>query len=89
MTTNLDNRIAILTDLFDNYRDRYTELTEFVQWHDLGLPFAWAAKNGHAILTDAGEALVNKTFDNLLEVVSKTDEGFGSLDDLLGIVYED
>ena len=89
MTTNLDNRIAILTDLFDNYRDRYPELTDFVLWHNLGLPFACGVKNGYLILTDAGEALVNKTFDNLLEVVSKTDEDFESLDALLGIVYED
>lgn len=81
MTTTIENKIAILAELWVNYRQD-EEFTDFIEYNDIGLPVAYALANQITIGTELSDAFINETFDLLLAALTVEDSGFESLDDL-------
>lgn len=81
MTTR-ENKIAILADLWLNYRDE-PDFEDFIDYNDLGLPLAYILNEEIVSPTDVALAFVDETFSLLLAGLDVDDEDFETLDDLL------
>lgn len=64
MPTNFSNKVAILADLWINYRDD-EEFEDFISYNDLGLPLGYIVNTELATPTDQGMLYINETFDLL------------------------
>jgi hypothetical protein len=89
MATSFENKIAILADLWLNYRND-EEFLDFIEYNDLGLPLAYALDNSIVDATTAAKAFIDETFELLLDGLDIEDEedGFETLDDILGLESE-
>lgn len=83
-STPFSNRCDILAELWIAYKGD-DEFRDFFEYNDLGLPIAYALSVDVVKTTAKAEAFVNETFDLLLSALELEDEGFDSLDDILGI----
>ena len=81
-STPFSDRIAILADLWLNYKDD-EEFEDFVSYNDIGLPLAYMLNEGIVQTNEMAERFVNETFDLLLAGLDLDDTGFENLDDLL------
>jgi hypothetical protein len=61
MATDFSNKIAILADLWINYRDE-DQLKDFMQYNDLGLPLSYVVNTELATVTDQGKMYIEETF---------------------------
>jgi hypothetical protein len=64
MPTNFSNKVAILADLWINYRDD-EQFKDFISYNDLGLPLGYIVNTELATPTDQGMLYINETFDLL------------------------
>ena len=64
MPTNFSNKVAILADLWINYRDD-DNFEDFISYNDLGLPLGYIVNTELATPTDQGMLYINETFDLL------------------------
>jgi hypothetical protein len=64
MATNFSNKVAILADLWINYRDD-ENFEDFISYNDLGLPLGYIVNTELATPTDQGMLYINETFDLL------------------------
>ena len=64
MPTNFSNKVAILADLWINYRDD-EQFEDFISYNDLGLPLGYIVNTELATPTDQGILYINETFDLL------------------------
>jgi tetratricopeptide (TPR) repeat protein len=87
-STGFDKRCEILSEMWSNYRHDEV-FDDFFEYNDLGLPLAHQAHVGLAKPSAEGRQHINETFDLLLESLGKEDVGWGSLDELLGLVHDD
>ena len=71
-----------------NYRDD-EEFTDFFEYNDLGLPLSYLLAENVVAVTPMAEAFINETFDLLLAALEMEDTGFDTLDDMMGIDFED
>jgi hypothetical protein len=83
MTTPIDTRCKILADLWIYYKAD-EEFEDFLSYNDLGLPLAYAISSEIVKKTPKAEMLINETFDLLVSGVGLEDEGFDTLEDILG-----
>ena len=83
-TTPFSNRCEILGDLWVAYKGD-PEFEDFITYNDLGLPLAYAIATDIVTPTPKAEMFINETFDLLLSGLDLVDEGFDSLDDILGL----
>lgn len=81
-STHFSNRVAILADLWLNYRQD-EEFSDFVEYNDIGLPLAYMLNENIVEKTEIAERFVNETFELLLGGLEIEDTGYESLDDLL------
>jgi hypothetical protein len=81
MTTTIENKTAILADLFLNYRSD-EEFTDFIEYNDIGLPVAYAIDNGIVKGTALSEQFINETFELLIAALGVEDIGFETLDEM-------
>ena len=81
MTTTIENKTAILADLFLNYRGD-EEFTDFIEYNDIGLPVAYAIDNGIVKGTALSEQFINETFELLIAALGVEDSGFETLDEM-------
>lgn len=88
MTTTFPNKLSILSDLWLNYRDT-EEFTEFIEYHDIGLPLAYLLESEIVKSTDAATKLIDETFSALLSALGQEDLNFTDLDEILGDVEMD
>jgi hypothetical protein len=82
--TEYKNVCLILADLWLNYRDD-EEFADFVEYNDLGLPLAYLIANNIVDSTEMADRFVMEAFDLLLAGIGIEDEGFETLDDVLGV----
>ena len=82
MTTPFEARVAILADLWLNYR-MDEEFSDFIQYNDMGLPMAYFIENDMVEPKPIAINFINETFDLLLAGLDVEDTGFQDLDDLL------
>lgn len=83
MATSYENKCAILSDLWLNYRDD-PEFIDFYEYNDIGLPLAYILDAKIVESTTMAEAFIEETFSLLLAGLEiEEDTGFESLEDLL------
>lgn len=81
--TSFENKASILSTLWTTYRlDK--GFAEFIEFNDLGLPLAFAFAEGIIDFKNGGSTFIEETFELLLTTLDIEDEGFDTLDDLLG-----
>ena len=83
-TTPFSNRCDILAELWVGYKGD-SEFQDFIQYNDLGLPLAYAISTEIVAATAKAEMFINETFELLLSGLEIPDEGFDTLDDVLGL----
>ena len=81
MTTDFSNQVNILGEFYINYRED-SELKDFLEFNDIGLPLAYLASEGLCDISDDGKKYVAETWDLLLVSLGVIDTGFDSLDDI-------
>lgn len=82
--TTDENKANILADLWMNFRDD-ENFKDFFEYNDLGLPLAYAVSSGIVKTTEKASKFITETFDLLLATMDiEEDEGYESLDDILG-----
>lgn len=83
MGTSTENKIQILAELWMDYRDE-AEFEDLVAYADLGLPLAYCVANGIVESSAALEPIFEETFDLFLEALGFEDEGFESMEEIMG-----
>jgi hypothetical protein len=81
--TTLENKLAILSQLWIEYRQEDT-FKDFIEYNDLGLPLAYAIHTGIVSITNKATKFVDETFDLLLTALEVEDKGYEDLEHLLG-----
>lgn len=82
METTLENKIAILSDLWMTYRND-EEFADFIEYNDISLPLAYMVENNIVQITELGKDFMNETFALLLASLDLEDTGFETLEDIL------
>lgn len=83
MATTFDNKCAILSDLWLNYKDE-AELADFVEYNDLGLPLAYLIHTNLVTVNENGISYIDETFNLLCEGVGVDLDGeYESLNELM------
>jgi hypothetical protein len=80
--TPFETKCGILGHLWVNYRDDEA-MKEFIVYHDLGLPAAYLLDMDMVSPTDQVVALVDETFQHLLDGFGLDDIGWKSLDAMI------
>ena len=88
MTTSFTNKLSILSDLWLNYRNT-EEFTEFIEFHDMGLPLAYLLESKIVKPTELATKLIDETFAALLSTLGQEDLNFNDFDEILGDVEDD
>lgn len=83
--TDIETRIAILADLFIEYKGS-EQFEDFFDYNDIGLPLAYALNAGIVNRTTQADDFVNETFDLLIDAIGhKEDTGFETISDVVGL----
>lgn len=82
--TPFTKRCEILANFWVAYKGD-DEMEDFITYNDLGLPLAYAIDTEIIKSTPKAEMFINETWEVLLAGLELQDEGFDSLDDLLGL----
>lgn len=89
MATTFENKCAILSDLWLNYKDN-EELADFVEYNDLGLPLAYLIHTELVSVNESGISYVDETFNLLCQGLGvDLDEEYKSLNELMDLQEED
>jgi hypothetical protein len=81
MMTDFSKQVEILGQFYMSARDN-KEMSEFIEFNDIGLPLAYLASEGLCDISDDGKKYVAETWDLLLVSLGVIDTGFDSLDDI-------
>lgn len=81
--TDFETRVAIIAQLWVEYKydDKFQE---FIEYNDIGLPLAYIIDADIVKKTEKAEMFINETFLLFLAGLGREDEGFETLDDILG-----
>ena len=89
MATTFENKCAILSDLWLNYKDN-EELADFVEYNDLGLPLAYLIHTELVSVNESGISYVDETFNLLCTGLGvDLDEEYESLNELMELQEDD
>jgi hypothetical protein len=80
--TTFENKTIILSELWLNYRDD-EGFTEYIDYNDLALPFAFAISEGLIPPQESMVRFIEDAWDILLETLGVEDEDYSKLDELL------
>ena len=82
MTTDFSKKVEILGQFYSNYRDQKDDLSEFIDFNDIGLPLAYLSAEGLCEISDDGAKYVAETWDLFIATIGIPDIGFESLSHL-------
>ena len=82
MANDFSNKIAILAELWMNYRDD-DQLKDFIEYNDLGLPLAYLLLNDIAVANENSEGYIDETYGLLVAALQVKDREYESLDEML------
>lgn len=83
MATSIENKISILSELWQQYKNE-PKWSDFFDYNDIGLPMSFMLEEAIVKETEVGIRYINETFDLLLATLSITDDkDFEDLDDVL------
>lgn len=68
MTTSYEGKIAILAELWMDYRND-PDFEDFFEYNDLGLPLAYALHENIVLATEESTRFVTETFNLLIEAL--------------------
>ena len=89
MATTFENKCAILSDLWLNYKDN-EELQDFVEYNDLGLPLAYLIHTDLVSVNESGIPYVDETFNLLCKGLGvDLDAEYESLNELMELQEDD
>ena len=89
MATTFENKCAILSDLWLNYKDN-EELQDFVEYNDLGLPLAYLIHTDLVSVNESGISYVDETFNLLCTGLGvDLDAEYESLNELMELQEDD
>lgn len=80
--TSIDNQINILASFYLNYKHD-SNVADFMDFNDLGLPLAFLTAEGLCQPTDIALAYIQETFLMLLATLGVSDNDYDSLESLL------
>ena len=84
-TTPFSNKVAIIADLWINYRDD-EHFKDFIEYNYLGLPLGYLINTELATPTDQGEMYITETFDLLCAALEiDLDRNYDSLSEMFGL----
>ena len=81
MTTDFSNQVNILGEFYINYRED-SELKDFLEFNDIGLPLAYLSSEGLCDISDDGKKYVAESWEMFLLAMGITDEGFENLGEI-------
>jgi hypothetical protein len=83
--TPFSNKVAIIADLWINYRDD-EQFQDFISYNDLGLPLGYLINTELATATDQGVMYITETFDLLCAALElDLDRNYDSLSEMFGL----
>lgn len=82
MTTDFSKKVEILGQFYMNFRDD-EQLSDFMEFNDIGLPLAYLAEEGLCDISEDGKKYVAETWELFLASFGLQDTGFDSLDEIL------
>lgn len=83
MINELNNKIAVLADLYLNYRDE-EQFKEFADYNDIGLPIAHLVHTGLCTMNKSGEIYVEETYDLLVTAMGvDPEESYVTIEDMV------
>jgi len=83
MINQLNNKIAVLADLYLNYRDE-EQFKEFADYNDIGLPIAHLVHTGLCSMNKEGEVYVEETYDLLVTAMGvDPEESYVTIEDMV------
>jgi len=83
MINELNNKIAVLADLYLNYRDE-EQFKEFADYNDIGLPIAHLVHTGLCNMNKEGEMYVEETYDLLVTAMGvDPEESYETIEDMI------
>jgi hypothetical protein len=84
MKSKISKKCQLLADLWISYRDD-DNLSEFVEYNDVGLPLAYIVHNGLATITDEGKKYIEETYLMFCASIGiDENQEFDNLEELLG-----
>lgn len=81
MTTDFSKQVEILGAFYIDYRED-SELKDFLEFNDIGLPLAYLASEGLCDISDDGKKYVAESWEMFLLAMGITDEGFENLGEI-------
>ena len=85
MTTDFSNKVNILGELYQNYRDD-AGFADFIEFNDLGLPLAYFVSEGLCDISEEGKKYIEETWLLFLSALEIEDKGFTDLNTMLDSV---
>ena len=78
------SQCEILGELWVTYKND-EDFEDFVEYNDIGLPFAYLISYGIVESTELAEKFVSETWDMFMASLGIEDTGFDSLQDIFGV----
>ena len=83
MIDEMNRKIAVLADLYLNYRDE-NKFKEFADYNDIGLPIAHLVHTGLCTMNKEAELYVEETYDLLIAAMGvEPDLNYQTIEDML------
>jgi hypothetical protein len=82
MTSSLNNKAGILAELWMNYRED-KDLSDFIEYNDIGLPLAYFVYNELVEPTSQAEMYIDETYHLLVYSLGIEDRQYENLDEML------
>lgn len=82
MTTNFSKKTEILGEFYFTYKDD-SELSDFIEFNDLGLPLAYLASEGLCTVSEEGTQYINETWNILMTALGIEDIGFDNIENMM------
>ena len=79
--TDFSKQVEILGQFYMSARDN-KEMSEFMEFNDIGLPLAYLASEGLCDISDDGKKYVAESWEMFLLAMGITDEGFENLGEI-------
>lgn len=79
--TDFSKQVEILAQFYMNARDN-AEMSDFIEFNDIGLPLAYLTAEGLCDISDDGKKYVAETWELFLASFGVQDTGFDNLDDI-------
>ena len=82
MTNEFYNKVAILGDLWSNYKED-KGFRDFIEYNDIGLPLAYFIDTGLVVPNEEAKPYIHETYELLLASLGIEDDEYKTLDEMM------